>query len=185
MKILLLLLTTLIGGCASMDSMLSNRGVIKSEVSAMSGVKSVWMTPALVGGPLVEFGLYWDSDKQDKAILNVVYNDAINFDNKKPIEFLIDGESFSYQPSGQDYGHTSIENNNYTRNHRVVSEKSYLVNKEFVQRLANAKNAHFRLWMLNGRYIETEVEYYQRSMQSFVPHSFNQFFANVWGDNSN
>lgn len=185
MKNLLLVMIILVSGCASIDSMMSTRGVITSEVSAMSGVKSVWMTPVLVGGPLIEFGLYWDSEKEDRALLNVVYNDATNFDKNKPIEFLIDGERFSFKPADRNYGHTSVEKDDYTKSYRVVSEKSYLVDKEFVHKLANAQSAHFRIWLLDGRYIEKEVEYYQRSMQSFVPYSFNQFYETVWGSNSN
>lgn len=185
MKNLFLVVTMLISGCAAIDSTMSTRGVITSEVSAMSGVKSVWMSPVLVGGPLIEFGLYWDTEKKDRAFLNVVYNDATNFDKNKPIEFLIDEERFSFKPTGLNYGHTSVEKDNYSESYRVVSEKSYMVDKEFIQKLANAQSAHFRIWLLNGSYIEKEVEYYQRSMQSFVPYSFNQFYKSVWGGNSN
>ncbi len=183
-KILLALVIMMASGCASIDSVMSSRGIIKSEVSAMSGIRSVWMTPVLVGGPVIELGLYWDSSQQDNAILNVVYKDAINFDKNKPIEFLIDGESYSFKPAVKNYGQISVEKDSYTKSYNLVSDKNYVVNKGFIYKLANAQSAHFRLWLLNGRYIEKEVEFYQRTMQSFVPYSFNKFYKTKWMENS-
>ena len=177
MKILTVcvLLLAFLVGCTTMDTALSRRGVLEETKSKMDGQRIVTMSPVLSkSGPTdiqAEFGLYWDDAKGENALLLVEIGGAHNFDPEKPFEMKVDGKLFKLHPArSRDYG--DIAHNK--------SSKNYVVHKSQIPKIANGKEAFYRIWLLKNRFSDGEVSYQYQDYQSFVPHSFRRFYAQVW-----
>ena len=174
-----LLMIALLTSCATMDSALSTRGIINSSTSKMDGNRIVRMSPVLSKHGMTdiqaEFGLYWDSKKGEEALFSVNIAGAENFDPMKPFEIKIDGELLQLPPASKsDYGDVeTIAGYN-------SSSKDYIVHKIQILKIANGKQATYRIWFLKGQYAEGEVTYEYQNFQSYVPFSFKEFYAKVW-----
>ncbi len=168
-----------------MDSALSTRGVLDETKSKMDGTRIVTMSPVLSKSGLTdiqaEFGLYWDDAKGDNALLVVEIGGAQNFDPEKPFEMKVDGELLKLTPaSSRDYG--DIQTNYGTKYFSALnkSSKSYVIHKSAILKIANGKEAFYRVWLLKNRFADGEVSYQYQEYQSFVPYSFKRFYAQVW-----
>jgi len=180
-----LLLLSLLVGCAGIDSSLSTRGVLESTTSKMDGTRIVSMSPVLAKSGLTdiqaEFGLYWDDTKGDNAFLIVEIDGTKSFDPQSPFEIKVDDELFKLPPANTlDYGDTeTYYGSQYIRAHNK-SRKSYVIHKKQIQKIANGKVGAYRIWFLKNRFAEGEVSYQYPEFQSYVPYSFNKFYAQVW-----
>ena len=183
-KFVLIAALVLLVGCASMDAMMSTRGVVDEHVSKMDEVRVVTMTPVIAGGDMAghdagaEFGFYWDSKKNHHALLVIQLNGAVNFDQAKPVEFKVDGERFSLPAARRSTGNIETIG---TENRRNVTRKEFMISKDQILQIANAKETVYRVYLLGNKYMDGEVVYMHQDMQSFVPKSFRAFHAKVWG----
>lgn len=172
-------------GCQSMDTALSTRGVITTNVSKIDNTRIVSMTPVLSKHGLsdiqAEFGLYWDSAKGEKALLVVELDGAVSFDPAKPIEIKIDGELVNLpSANSRDYGDVETEYNSVV-GYENKSRKYYTIKKAQILQIANAEHAFYRIWFLKNTYSEGEITYQYQDYQSYVPASFRKFYSQVWG----
>lgn len=187
MKTNLILLISLLAllSCTAIDSTLSTRGVIDIKKSKMDGTQIVSMSPVLSTSGLkdiqAEFGLYWDSSKGDNALFIVEILGAENFNPEMPFELKVDGEHIQLRPASKTefgdietyYGSEWIPAHNKSR-------KNYLINKNQILKIANGKEAYYKIWFLGNKFSEGEISYQFQDYQSFVPYSFRQFYSKAW-----
>jgi hypothetical protein len=176
------LITTLLlfTGCAGLDSALSTRGIVSSNISKFDKTRSVSMTPSLTnhGGDNPEFGLYWEDKYNNKARLVVRMTRAVNFNTNKNLEVVVDGVSFSLSPvSKTDFG--GIEYNSLMKQNK--SEKDYIITKEQIKKIANGKEGGYRLHLLRT-YIDGDINYSYQDYQTYIPKPFREFYKKVWGE---
>ena len=168
-------------GCAAVDSALSRRGKLETEISAFDQTKVVRTSPALTASGwknAAEFGLYWDSKKDDEAHLIVQLDEATNFDPRSPLQLKIDGEAINLNPvSERDYGEVSFD----SLMKRNVTQKSYFINKEYILKIANGKQGAYRINLLNQKYTEGNIDYQYQDFTTFIPDPFRRFYSEIWG----
>ncbi len=184
MKLLLLLASSILAGCQTLDSALSTRGVIQHSQMQISQESVISMSPALVSDATApELGLI-KSSKRDFAELRVVYSMATGFKRDQPIIFLIDGELFELEPyDKQDFGHHSIDKGHYSKYAVIpataLTEKTYKISKEQIEKIGNAKSGVIKVFLRDG-YLEHPINYSYPELQSYVPASFRAFAARAW-----
>lgn len=180
-----LLLLTFLAGCAAMDSALTTRGVIDSSTSKIDGTRVVTMSPVLPKHGMTdiqaEFGLYWDDEKGDNALLIVEVFGAKNFAPEKPFEIKVDGELMKLTPANKhSYGDIKTMYGSKLLSAHSKSRKRYVIHKKQILKIANGKQAAYRIWFTKGRFAEGEVSYEYPEHQSYVPFSFKKFYAQAW-----
>lgn len=179
------LLLLFVFGCATIDSTMSNRGVFNEKTSKMDGRRIVTMSPVLSKHGLTdiqaEFGLYWDTAMGEAALFIVELVGAVSFDPEKPFEIKVDGALFELLPaSPYDYGDiNTYYGETYVPAHNK-SRKSYIVHKDQILKIANGKEAYYRINFLKNRSAEGEISYQYKEYQSYVPYSFRKFHSQVW-----
>jgi len=191
-QIFLILLSLLLTSCKtleSLDNSISPMGNITTEVSKMDGIKVVRMTPVMPRHGYkdiqAEFGLYWDTNKKDNAFFTVSLDQASNFSPEKPFEIKIDGELISLPPANdRDYGDIETEETNITVSSKFyynVTQKDYLITKDQILKIANGSEGFYRIWFMNNKYSEGEIDYSYQDYKSYIPKSFRDFHEEVWG----
>lgn len=182
---LAVLALSLLSGCVTMDAALSTRGVIDSRVSKIDETRVVTMSPVLSKHGMTdiqaEFGLYWDNKKNDRAFLIVEIDGAKSFSPERPFEIKVDGALMALSPAADgDYGDIeTIYGSKYIPAHNKT-RKSFSIQKNQILKIANAKEAAYRVWFVGGRYAEGEISYEYPDLQSYVPLSFRTFYSQVW-----
>ncbi len=182
MKKYILILTILLTGCASIDSILNTNGVIKTHISKFDKAKIVIMSPTFAErgfnlNHFVKFGLYWEEKYGNNARLIVQIDRAANFSLDKNLEIKIDGKILSLKNVNElDFG-----NLNYDSGAKgITSEKDYIISKEQILQMANGKKGAYRLHLLKT-YIDGNIDYYKNDQNS-IPKPFKNFYSNVWGN---
>lgn len=171
--------------CTAIDSTLSTRGVVDTTTSKVDGTRIVSMSPVLSKSGLTdiqaEFGLYWDSAKGDNALFIVEIKGAENFNPEMQFEIKVDGEHIKLKPaSTTDFGdiETNYGSRYFPANNK--SRKNYVIHKNQILKIANGKEAYYKIWFLKNTFSEGEISYQFQEYQSFVPYSFRQFYTKAW-----
>ena len=169
-----------IGNCASITNQISPFGKISESYSKFDETRVVRMSPVLAKHGLTDiqakFGLYWDSNKQDIALLEVHVGDITNFDPKALFELKIDGELISL-PVADSKEFSVVDG--------YSSHKNYIVTKEQVIKIANGLIGVYRIKFLNNTYSVGKISYKNQKAQDYVPYSFRNFYNKVWGVETN
>jgi hypothetical protein len=181
-RVLSIVLILLSFSCASIDTVLSTRGKLHTEISEFDDSRIVYVTPALTntGAGIAEFGLYWDSKKGDIAHLIVQLDGAVNFAPEAELSIKIDGKLINLKPvSRKDYGEVSID----PISNNTITRKSYFIHKDDILLIANGEKGAYRIMLLNNKYIEGKITYKYQNMTSFIPDPFRRFYKEVWRNN--
>lgn len=165
-----------IAGCASVTNQISPVGKISESYSKFDGTRVVRMTPVLGKHGFTDiqanFGLYWDSNKKDVALLEVHVGKIKNFDPRAPFELKIDGELLSLPVA---------DSSEYAEVKGYESHKNYMISKDQILKMANGAEGVYRIKFLNNTYSDGQISYKNQKNQEYVPYSFRNFHKIVWG----
>lgn len=173
----------LISGCTTLDSALTDMGVIEEQTSKFDSVRRVVMSPAITNHGMdthAEFGLRWDSTMGDYALLELMLPGVGAYDFKKPLELLVDGEKMVLPAAFMfDFG-TIIPKHDEVVGDYHITLKDYVISKEQIKQIFDAEEAHYRIYLTRNGVFEGEVNYDYRGYQSYVVGAFEKFYNYIW-----
>ena len=182
MRIIILTLSILLTGCASIPGM---PGHLTTTVSTYDDSKSITMKPAFLltstGDVAVSFGMYWNSKiEKNTVIMTVRVAKAVSIDNGKSLNFNVNGELFSFEPIdlytmfNRDpsivTGGVYIPGTNW-------ASKRYVIPSSFMDKINTAKSVKVRV-ELSTSYVEAN---YIWSAPSSIKSSAVSFMKKIRG----
>jgi len=183
--ILSIFIFSILTGCQTLDSALTDMGVIKLQSSQFDDVERVVMSPAMTNHGMrtnADFGLRWNSDSGDYAILSVNLSTATSFDPAEPLRLKIDKEDISLQPaSNKSYGNLDIKYDEVVL-YYTVSSNDYVIHKDQVKQLVDGTEGFYRIHLPYNKVYEGDINYDYRGYQSYVVGAFDKFYQRVWGE---
>ena len=158
-------------------------GSITERVSNFDKTTEISMEPAWLSGgsEAIKFGLYKTSKmNNDQAMLVAIVKGAYNFASKDSLQFNIDGEIVSLNSIDM---LTDIETEDGVYNSVAyfpaynTSSKRYMVKKDFIKRLLDAKNVWVKV-NLSKDYFEGE---FSKDHPTTARPAFRKFYSKAWG----
>ncbi|WP_020408912.1 hypothetical protein [Hahella ganghwensis] len=163
--------------CAAVDSALSTRGIITESTSQFDNKRVVNLSPAIIEHGGFMAGLYWDSDKQDRAFFTFAVDGTYSFVPDEPLMLKIDGRLVELPPVNVDsYGEIEYDKVMY----KNVSFKDYWISKADIKAFVDAQETTYRVMFRKG-FHDGAVDYGWKGYKSYAVTGFDDFYQRVWG----
>lgn len=164
-------------GCVTADM----PGGISMRTSEFDGTRELTMKPGWIKtgwSPVIQLGLFWNSKMEDNVVLVAMVPAAKNFTSGRSLHIKIDGEIYNLESIDTqtniktDPGYYSEMYVKYAQNY---SSKRYIVSKEFIAKMINAKKCLIKLDLMDG-YLEGDFSFDQ---STYARPSFRKYMEKL------
>jgi len=164
-------------------SCVAGPGRITERYSGIDNTREILLEPAHLRDSYIRLGLYKTPKMEhNDAFLIAVVKGTYNFAEKDSLIFDIDGKKVSLDPEGYFTDLKIFQGPYYSGGFLSSyneSSRQYLIDKELVKKLIEAKEVWVTITLSNGQTVQGEFSYDNPTATSSRP-AFKRFYYTIW-----